>query len=75
MAFGPGKYDELCTHAAEQTGIVNSGGGVLLIVLGGNRGSGFSCTADLPTTVLLPDILEEVARQLRTDANGLGRTT
>jgi hypothetical protein len=38
----------------ERAGIGEQGGGVLVIVLGGNRGNGFSCQADLATTMALP---------------------
>jgi hypothetical protein len=67
MALGPGKYDDVCTMVTEQVGIGEQGGGVIVIVLGGNKGSGFSCQADLRTTLLLPDMLEEIARQIRGD--------
>ena len=67
MALGPGKYDDVCTMVAEQVGIGEQGGGVIVIVLGGNKGNGFSCQADLRTTLLLPDMLEEIARQIRGD--------
>ena len=65
MAWGPGKYDDVCTMVTEQVGIGAQGGGVIVIVLGGNKGSGFSCQADLRTTLLLPDMLEDIARQIR----------
>lgn len=65
MALGPGKYDDVCTMVTEQVGIDVRGGGVIVIVFGGNRGNGFSCQADLATTLALPDVLEEVARQIR----------
>ena len=65
MALGPGKYDDLCTTVREQVGIGDEGGGVIVIVFGGNKGSGFSCQADLRTTLGLPDLLEEIARQIR----------
>jgi hypothetical protein len=69
MALGPGKYDDLCTYVREQVGIGDEGtsGGVMLIVLGGNKGNGFACQADLRTTLLLPDLLEDIARQIRRD--------
>jgi hypothetical protein len=67
MAFGPGKYDDLCTLLRERAGITGSGG-VFLIVLGGEKGNGFSCQADLATTLALPDLLEFVARQIRKEA-------
>ena len=65
MALGPGKYDDLCTYVRDQVGITDQGGGVLLIVLGGNRGSGFACQADLEITKRLPDLLETLAKKIR----------
>jgi hypothetical protein len=67
MALGPGKYDDICTYVVEQVGISERGGGAIVIVLGGNRGNGFACQADLRTTLLLPDMLEDIARQIRAD--------
>jgi hypothetical protein len=64
MALGPGKYDDLCTYVYERAG-VGAEGGVAVIVIGGTRGSGFSLHADLRTTRLLPDWLENVAKQIR----------
>jgi hypothetical protein len=66
MALGPGKYDDIATRVRAEVGITDdSGGGVLVIVLGGNKGSGFSCQADIETTLLLPTILENVIREIR----------
>lgn len=67
MPIGPGKYDDLCTMVREKVGIDVSanGGGVIVIVLGGNKGNGFACQADVQTTLLLPDMLESVAKQIR----------
>lgn len=72
MALGPGKYDDLCSYVAEQTGITVSanGGGAIVIVVGGSRGNGFSCQADLRTTLLLPELLENIAGQIRGDVKG-----
>ena len=64
MPVGPGVYDQECTLVREKT----EARGVLLIVLGGDRGDGFSCQADLFTTLALPDILERVAREMRASA-------
>lgn len=64
MAMGPGKYDDLCTYVAQQVG-TDTGGGVILIVIGGNKGHGFSCQADLATTLQIPDILEHTAQLIR----------
>ena len=65
MTFGPGKYDDVCTMVTKKVGIGEQGGGVVVIILGGNKGSGFSCQADLRTTLLLPDMLENIAKQIR----------
>lgn len=64
MPIGPGKYDELATIVRERAGVGDEGG-VIVIVLGGTLGSGFSVQADLRTTLLLPDMLEDIARQIR----------
>jgi len=66
MALGPGKYDDLCTYVRERTG-----GSVLLIVAGGNKGNGFACQTDLETALLLPNLLENVAAQIRRDGGSL----
>jgi hypothetical protein len=63
MAIGPGKYDDLCTEIRERT----KASGVLLIVIGGTKGQGFACQADLITTVMLPQLLESVAADIRRD--------
>jgi hypothetical protein len=67
MPLGPGKYDALCTHVREQT----KARGVLLIVIDGDQGAGFSCQADLEVTLTLPDLLEFLARQIRADGGAL----
>jgi len=56
----------MCTLVRERVGITDgTGGGVLVIVLGGNKGSGFACQADPLVTLVLPELLEEVVRQIR----------
>lgn len=59
--FGPGRYDGWCTRVREAV----HARGVLLIVIGGEDGAGFSCQADLITTARVPEIIEGVARQIR----------
>ena len=61
MTFGPGKYDDICTLVRETT----KADGVLVVILGGDRGNGFSAQTDLLTVVSLPDLLESVAKQIR----------
>ena len=64
--LGPGKYDELCTLVREKAGITaGDGGGVMVIVLGGDRGNGFSVQADPLMTMMIPEILTEVVAKMR----------
>lgn len=66
--MGPGKYDDICTLVRERVGMTDqSSGGVLLIVLGGNKGAGFACQSDFVTMMLLPDMLEDIAKQIRAE--------
>lgn len=59
---GGGKYDEQC----ERTLFELNAAGVLLIVLGGNKGTGFSMSAiEVSIVEDVPEILEDVARQIR----------
>lgn len=70
MAHGPGKYDAECTAVQKSTGAEV----VLIIALGGNRGSGFSAafvTHDParppPAIYSVPSILRDVANQIEAD--------
>jgi hypothetical protein len=52
----------------ERVGIDDrQGGGVFVIVVGGNRGNGFSCQCDLQTMTTLPDMLQHIVDQMRGD--------
>lgn len=60
MALGPGKYDSECTDI-----MVNEHAeAILLIVVGGKRGSGFSCQATPEIAFSLPRILRGVADEI-----------
>ncbi|MGH8609138.1 MAG: hypothetical protein ACREX9_17510 [Gammaproteobacteria bacterium] len=62
--LGPGKYDALCTHVRE-TALAQA---AIVIVLGGNNGSGFSVqTPNLQVLDKLPDLLETIAREIRAE--------
>ncbi len=64
MATGPGKYDDLCTVVRESA----NAAGAIVIVLGGDQGSGFAVqTTDIAAQLKLPDLLESMARQIRLD--------
>jgi len=64
MAIGPGKYDDLCTRVRKQT---QARGGVLLIVVDGEQGSGFSAQLTMEQTLLIPQILRDVAERIERD--------
>jgi hypothetical protein len=62
VALGPGKYDDACTAARIATGAR----GVLLIVLAGRDGSGFSVQCmDAELAAQIPEILEATVREIR----------
>jgi hypothetical protein len=63
MTMGPGKYDEEATLVMERT----KAKGVIVIVLGGNQGEGFSCQATLEVVLTLPAMLRDIANQLDAD--------
>lgn len=64
MPVGPGKYDEVATLARELTG----GHTVVLLVLGGSRGQGFSVQTIDPTMArALPELLRTIANDIERD--------
>lgn len=66
---GPGKYDGLCSMMIEQT----AADAVLVLVLGGHMGNGFSVQSrEADITSLLPRLLRQVALQIETDLGGPG---
>lgn len=60
--LGPGKYDDEATAAREQTG-----GSVILIVLGGERGSGMALQVTPAVVAKLPALLRALAEQIERD--------
>jgi len=59
----PGKYDMQCTAVRGATGAR----GVILMVIDGDQGSGFSVQVAPALLATLPDVLEMVAKQIRKD--------
>jgi hypothetical protein len=55
--IGPGKYDDLCTEARVKA----KASGALLIIIGGERGLGFSVQAELWMLKDIPDLLRKTA--------------
>ncbi len=59
--IGPGKYDELTTWVREKT----NGETVVVIVIGGARGSGFDVQSTKPMHLtILPRVLRDVADEI-----------
>lgn len=59
---GPGKYDDLCTHVREES----DGDLVVVLILRGNRGTGFSVQARSQDELAkLPGALEDMALRIR----------
>ena len=60
MPLGPGKYDDLCTMVRRKA----KAHGAMVLVIGGERGSGFSVQADIVQTMQLPQTLRSLAQQI-----------
>ena len=63
MANGPGKYD----HVASAARVATDAEGVVVIVIGGRKGSGFSVQGSEAVMARLPELLETMATQIRQD--------
>jgi hypothetical protein len=63
---GPGKYDAICTAVRQLT----AARGVVVIVIEGGAGSGFSVQADAALTLGLPELLESIIPQIRASLRG-----
>lgn len=63
VAIGPGKYDDEATIVMERT----RANGTVVIVIGGNKGEGFSVQGTLPVMLMLPMMLRTIADQLEAD--------
>ena len=66
MPLGPGKYDDLCTYVREHA----KARGAMVVIFGGEKGEGFAVQADPVLALKMPDILEDMARQIRDSVNG-----
>jgi hypothetical protein len=69
MAAGPGVYDDVATVAIQSTNAL----GVMVAVISGNRGNGFSVQLDtrrpewVAAASALPEMLREIADQIDDD--------
>lgn len=60
-----GGYDDYCKTLMEET----QARCAIVIVLGGERGSGFAVTAEADIVAHLPSLLEDMAQKIRGNAN------
>jgi hypothetical protein len=66
MALGPGKYDRLATIVREESGA----DAVIVLVLGGKMGSGFSVQSrGVDLTAMLPGMLRKIADDIEKDTS------
>jgi hypothetical protein len=66
MPIGPGKYDQLCTAAR----LGAKANGVVLIVVDGEHGPGFSVQGPIQLVTMMPDLLRHLADDIE---QSLGR--
>jgi hypothetical protein len=62
MALGPGKYDAEVSELRKRL----KAHGILLLVLDGERGSGFSAQLPLDVTMNMPTVLRDLANEIET---------
>lgn len=68
--IGPGRYDALCTHVRLQA----KAAGAIVIVLGGEKGDGFSAQlSPLMDGATIAWLLRDMARQIERDYPHGGR--
>lgn len=64
MADGPGKYDDLATYCRQKT----NAQATLVLVLGGDKGSGFSVQmVECAEMAIVPELLRDMAAQIARD--------
>lgn len=67
MTLGPGRYDEETTRIREE----NDAEGVILVVIGGKKGAGFSVQAPADVQFMLPSILKSIANEIERDLRSM----
>jgi hypothetical protein len=60
VALGPGKYDAEVTELRQRL----KADGILLLVVGGDRGSGFCAQLPADVTMRYPEVLRDLAKQI-----------
>ena len=67
MAMGPGKFDDLLVAALREAGAAEG----ILLVLGGDKGSGFAACIRQDRLAYVARMLRDVADQLISDAEAI----
>ena len=67
MTAGPGKYDDICTRVREDA----DAHAAIVIIIEGNKGSGFSVQCVDGMILNLPKILRAVATEMATDLEAM----
>lgn len=62
---GPGKYDDLCTYVREKSDAL----AVIVLIIGGRLGNGFSVQATHNIEAELPGMLRATAKSIEEDLN------
>lgn len=70
MAYGPGKYTAICRQAFD----ASKAAAVILVVLGGEDGSGFEVQGQENVVLDIPVILREMAESIERDEKGIKNT-
>jgi hypothetical protein len=60
MANGPGKYDDIATKVRKET----EADGVVIVIINGKKGSGFSAQLPAHIRITLPQNLRSIADQI-----------
>ncbi len=61
--IGSGKYDLICSELRRRT----KAKGAMVIILDGNKGSGFSCQLPADSITKIPDALRQMATEIEKD--------
>jgi len=67
MPIGPGKYDKEVTEIRERL----KADGVILLVIGGERGSSFCAQLPIVETLKIPEFLRNMADQIEKSGGAL----
>lgn len=69
MTIGEGKYDAICTQIRED----HNADAVVVVIINGHRGTGFSVQASPIAMLKLPDAFHNMAEEMRRDVEKMLR--